>query len=62
MQRKSLGMLLAAAAAYGMYKYSKLSPEQKNNLKQKGRDLLNKNFGLGDLFGKKQAPMPGQYS
>jgi hypothetical protein len=54
MQRKSLGLLLAAAAAYGAYKYSKLSPEEKNNLKTKGKDLLNRNLGLGNLFGRKQ--------
>jgi hypothetical protein len=60
MQRKSLGMLVAAAAAYGIYKYSKMSPEQKNNLKAKGRDFLDKNFsGLGNLFGKKQMTSNG---
>jgi hypothetical protein len=60
MQRKSLSMLLAAAAAYGMYKYSKLSPQQKNNLKAKGKDFLDKQFGgLGNLFGKKQTATNG---
>ena len=34
MQRKGLGLLLAAAAAYGYYRYSKMSPEQKNSLKE----------------------------
>ena len=60
MQRKSIGMLLAAAAAYGMYKYSKMSVEEKNNLKAKGRDFLNKNLGsLGNLFGKKPTATNG---
>jgi len=59
MQRKSIGLLLAAAAAYGAYKYSKLSPEEKNNLKAKGKDLLNRNFGLGNLFGRKQPSTNG---
>ena len=59
MQRKSIGLLLAAAAAYGAYKYSKLSPEEKNNLKARGKDLLNKNFGLGNLFGRKQPATNG---
>ncbi len=53
--QKTLGLLLAAAAAYGVYKYSKMSPEQKNNLKQKGRDFFDKKMRLGNLFGKKQA-------
>ena len=35
MQRKGLGLLLAAAAAYGYYKYSKMTTDQKNGLKQK---------------------------
>jgi hypothetical protein len=48
MQRK-VGLLIAAAAAYGAYRYSKMTPEQKNNLKKKGKDFFNKN--LGDLNG-----------
>jgi hypothetical protein len=60
MQRKSLSLLLAAAAAYGLYKYSKLSPEQKNNVKAKGKDFLDKQLGgLGNLFGKKQTATSG---
>jgi hypothetical protein len=54
MLNKNLGLLLAAAAAYGFYRYKKMTPEQKDSLKQKGKDLFQKNFGgLGDLFGKK---------
>ena len=54
MQRKGLGLLLAAAAAYGYYRYSKMTPEQKKKMMQKGKDLLNDNFGgIGDFFGKK---------
>jgi len=48
MQRK-IGLLIAAAAAYGAYRYSRLSSEQKSSLKQKGKDFLNKN--LGDVNG-----------
>ena len=60
MQRKSIGMLLAAAAAYGIYKYSKLSPEEKNNLKSRGKDFLDKNLGgLGSFFGKRQTATNG---
>ena len=55
MQRKTIGMLLAAAAAFGLYKYSKMTPEQKSSLKTKGKDFIDKNLGdLGNLLGKKQ--------
>ena len=58
MQRKGIGLLLAAAAAYGYYRYSKMSPEQKNGLRQKGKDFMDKNLGgLGKLFGKKKDPV-----
>jgi hypothetical protein len=55
MQRGKLGMLIAAgAAAYGIYKYSKMTPEQKSSLKTRGKDFFDKNLGgLGNLFGKK---------
>ncbi len=54
MQRKGLGLLLAAAAAYGYYKFTKMTPEQKQDLKQKGKDFLDKNLNeLGSVFGKK---------
>ena len=43
MQRKLLGLLFAAAA-YGLYKYSRMSPEQKEDIKRRGGDLL-KNLG-----------------
>ena len=57
MQRKGLGLLLAAAAAYGYYKYSKMTPEEKNDLKEKGKKFVDKNFGgIGNLFGKKTMP------
>ena len=52
--KKTLGLALLAAAAYGLYKYSKLSPSEKENLMSKGKDLLDKKLGLGNLFNKKQ--------
>ena len=59
MQRKTIGMLVAAAAAFGLYKYSKMTPEQKSSLKAKGKDFIDKNLGdLGNLFGKKQNAAP----
>lgn len=60
MQRKGLGLLLAAAAAYGYYKYSKMTPDQKSSLRQKGKDFLDKNLGgVKDMFGKKTSPANG---
>jgi len=60
MNRKGMGLLLAAAAAYGVYKYSKMTADQKNNLKAKGKDFLDKNLGgFGNLFGKKSSPVNG---
>ena len=60
MQRKGIGLLLAAAAAYGYYKYSKMTPEQRNSLKQKGKDFLDKNLGgVKNMFGKKASASNG---
>lgn len=58
MQTKTLGMLLAAAAAYGYYRYSKMTPEQKTNLRTRGKDLLDKNLsGVTNLFKKRSTTM-----
>ena len=60
MQRKGIGLLLAAAAAYGYYKYSKMTPEQRNSLKQKGKDFFDKNLGgVKNMFGKKESAANG---
>jgi hypothetical protein len=56
-QKKGLGLLLAAAAAYGYYRYSKMTPEEKNALMEKGKKILNENLGpLGDIFKPKTNP------
>lgn len=46
MQRKLLGLLFAAAA-YGIYKYTRMTAEEKENLKRKGGDLLKDIAGAG---------------
>lgn len=57
MQGRKIGMLIAAAAAaYGAYKYSKMTPDQKASLKTKGKDLLNK--GLGRFHSKSKVSTP----
>jgi hypothetical protein len=60
MQRNTLGLLVAAAAVYGAYRYNKMTPQQKNDLKAKGKSFLEKNLnGLNNLFGKKTSPVSG---
>lgn len=54
MQRKLLGLLFAAAA-YGIYKYTRMTPEQKENLKRKGGDLLKDLSGVTHPADKKMA-------
>jgi len=53
---KSTSLLLAGLAAFAFYKFKKMSPERKNELKEKGRDLVDKyvpqsvrnQFGFGE--------------
>jgi hypothetical protein len=52
--RKTVGLLLAAAAAFGIYKYSKMNPQQKKDLKEKGKDFLDKQMRMGNLLSKKR--------
>lgn len=55
MKSNRLGLLLAAAAAYGAYRYNKMTPEQKSSLKSRGKDFLDKNLGgLNNIFSKKR--------
>ncbi|HRO70676.1 MAG TPA: hypothetical protein PK951_09855 [Chitinophagaceae bacterium] len=61
MQRKGLGLLLAAAAAYGAYRYSRMKPEQRNELRQRGKDFVDKNLGeMKNMFGKKTSVANGK--
>jgi hypothetical protein len=61
MTRGKMGLLIAAgAAAYGAYRLSRMTPEQKTNLRAKGKDFMDKNLGsLGNLFGRKTANTNG---
>jgi hypothetical protein len=53
---KTLGILLAGVAAYGLYRYSKMTAEQKKDLMKKGKDFMDKNLGdLGNMFNKRTA-------
>lgn len=48
-------LLLAGLAAFGYYKYSKMSEEEKNNLKEKGKKFFDENLGgLKNMFGQKE--------
>jgi len=58
MQRKLLGLLFAAAA-YGFYRYSKMTPEEKTDLKKRGKEFLDKNMnGVGNILGQKPVTTP----
>lgn len=47
-------LLLLGLAAFGAYKYSKLSDQQKRDLLGKGNKLVSDNFnGLGNVLKKK---------
>jgi len=60
MQRSKVGLLLAAAAAYGAYRYSKMSPQQKTDLKTRGKDFLDKQLGgVKSLFHKAKTTTNG---
>jgi len=55
MKRTITGLLLAAAA-YGVYRYSKMTPQQKSDLKKRGKDLLDKNVSdVSNMFRKRAA-------
>ena len=44
-RKRSLGsLLLAGAAAYGLYKLSKMSSEERSNLVEKGKKLVSDNL------------------
>lgn len=53
MTKPGLGsLLLLGAAAFGAYKYSKMSDQQKKDLVNKGKKLVNDNLGgLKNAFG-----------
>lgn len=52
-------MLLLGAAAYGAYRYSKLSDQQKKDLMAKGKSFVNDNLStLKDRFGKTTVTEP----
>lgn len=55
-------LLLLGAAAFGAYKYSKMSSQQKNDLKNKGKKFVDENLGsLKNAFrGKHTAKSNGQ--
>lgn len=59
-RRPSLtSLLLAGAAAYGIYKVSKMSSEQRSDLVNKGKKLMNDNLGgLKEKFGRSNGSTP----
>lgn len=55
MQNKGLGLLILAAAAYAYYRLTKMTPEQKEALKEKGKKFIDDNLGLDGVFSRKTA-------
>jgi hypothetical protein len=53
-RKASIGsLLLAGAAAYGLYKLSKMSTEERNNLVEKGKRMVADNLGnLKNMVGR----------
>jgi len=57
-----LRLLIAAAAGYGIYKYSKMTPAQKDDLMKKGKSFIDKNLnGMQNPFGKKETATEGKF-
>lgn len=56
MRKPGLGsLLLLGAAAFGAYKYSKMSEQQKSDLKNKGKKLVDENLGrVKNVFGQRE--------
>lgn len=54
--KKTAPLLLAGLAAFAYYKYNKMTPEKKNDLKEKGKDLLDRYVpqSVKNLFGKRK--------
>jgi len=56
-------LLLLGAAAFGAYKYSKMSQQQKSDLKNKGKRFVDDNLGgLKNMFGKKSGQTANSYA
>ncbi|MEO7313692.1 MAG: hypothetical protein ABIW47_00790 [Ginsengibacter sp.] len=53
-RKSNAPLLLAGLAAFAYYKFNKMSPEKKNDLKKKGMDLVDKYVPqpLKDMFSK----------
>jgi len=63
MQRSVLGLVLAGAAAYGYHRYSKMTPEQRADMKKRGKDFLDKNLNdVKNMFRKKPAATESEFN
>jgi len=58
-----VSLVLGGLAAYGMYKYSKMTSEQKQNLKEKGKKFFDDNVpqDLKNIFGTKKTHPENSY-
>lgn len=55
-KKSNTPLLLAGLAAFAYYKFKKMSPEKKDELKEKGMDLVDKYVPqLKSMFGKNKS-------
>ena len=60
-RKSNTPLLLAGLAAFAYYKFNKMSPAKKNELKDKGMDLVDKYAPqLKSFFGKKNSENNGE--
>ena len=58
-----IGLVLGGLAAYGYYRYSKMSDQEKKDLMDKGRKFFDENLGnLKNMFGANGSASQGQPS
>jgi hypothetical protein len=56
--KRNRGLLIAAAAIYGFYRFAKMPADQKKDLVAKGKDLFNKGLGgLRDSMTRTKSPV-----
>jgi hypothetical protein len=61
MSKGKMGLMLAAVAAYGVYRYSRMTADQKEKMKAKGRKFVNRFKGMGGKFGENEPATMGHF-
>jgi hypothetical protein len=61
MSKGKVGLVLAAVAAYGVYRYSRMTADQKDKLKAKGRKFVKRFKGMRDKFEQNEPATMGHF-